>query len=97
MFLKNGLLVYELKAVNKWVMGKKQKYTMTIKSCFTMYTGDTQILVFMFKNFLKMFHSFSVNLFCFHNKNARCKASYELFKSDKILNQYIMAIFLNSS
>ena len=33
-----------------------------------MYTGDTQILTLMFRNFKNKFYPFSVNLFCFYNK-----------------------------
>ena len=34
-----------------------------------MYTGDTQILTLMFRIFKNKFYPFSVNLFCFYNKN----------------------------
>lgn len=70
---------------------------MPVKSCFNMYTGDTQILTLMFRNFKNKFYPFSVNLFCFYNKKQDVRHHTELLKPDKLLNQYILAIFLNRS
>ena len=60
-----------------------------------MYTGDTQILTLMFRIFKNKFYPFSVNLFCFYNKNQGIRHLTELLKPDKLLNQFILAIFLN--
>lgn len=62
-----------------------------------MYTGDTQIMTLMFRNFKNKFYPFSVNLFCFYNKTQGVRHHTELLKPDKPLNQSILAIFQNRS